>query len=307
MDARAQVTEVVAAARRPVRRRRVNLFPYLFISPFYVLFLFFGAFPIVFSLYISFHNWTGIHPGPFVGFINYGIILHDPSFFTALVNTFILGVGYIPIMLIMALGLAYMLNLPWVRGRYLVRTICFLPIVTSLVVAALVFSYIFDPQFGVLNALLTALGLPKVDWLGNPALEKPSLIMVELWRWVGYNMVIMLAGLQSIDPVLYEAARVDGANAWQLFSRITIPLMRPIIIFATILSTIGTFNLFDESYILFTSSGGVNQQGLTLGVFIYRTAFQYFKFGQASATAYLVAVFIFALAMIQLWYGRRSA
>jgi lactose/L-arabinose transport system permease protein len=165
-------------------------------------------------------------------------------------------------------------------------------------------------SFGLVNSALTVLGIAPINWLNDPAWMKAILILALLWRWTGNDMVIMLAGLQSIPGDLYEAARVDGATDVQSFWHITIPLMRPVILFDAIISTIGTFNLFAEPYVLFggaSGGGGMGQAALVTGTFLYQNSFRYFKFGYASAIAWVLAAIIFALSMLQLKLGSRDA
>lgn len=280
--------------------------PYVFISPFYIVFLAFGLLPIVFSLGVSLYDWRGVSPGGFVGLANYQVLLHDPAFFQALRNTLYIWVGSVPPMIFLALVFAVLLNSRRVRFRRFFRTIYFLPVVTSLVVVGLVFALLFSSSFGLVNRLLEPLGIPAINWLADPAWMKPALIVALLWRWTGNDMVIMLAGLQQIPDELYEAARIDGASEIQMFWRITIPLMRPVILFDAIISTIGTFNLFAEPYALYGPIQVMDQAAVVTGTFLYQNSFLYFKFGYAAAIAWVLAVIIFVLSMVQLKLGSRE-
>jgi len=281
--------------------------PYIFISPFYIIFLAFGLLPIVFSLAVSLYDWRGTTPGMFVGLQNYQVLLRDPAFYKSLWNTVYVWIGSVPPMILLALVFAALLNSRRVRFRSAFRTVYFLPVVTSLVITGLIFGQLFSMSFGLFNSALEALGLSPVNWLSDPTWMKAILVLALLWRWTGNDMVIMLAGLQSIPGDLYEAARVDGATDVQAFWHITIPLMRPVILFDAIISTIGTFNLFAEPYVLFGPGGGMNQAGLVTGTFLYQNSFRYFKFGYASAIAWALAAIIFALSMLQLKLGGREA
>jgi ABC-type sugar transport system permease subunit len=280
--------------------------PYVFISPFYILFIIFRAFPILFSAFISLTNWRGVGASQFVGLANYHALFADPAFFRSLTNVVIIGLGYQPLFLFLALLFATILNARSVRFRTFFRTIYFLPAVTSLVVVGLVFGMLFDFRFGMVNYLLGLVSLPPVEWLTEPIWMRTVIIIAAIWRWTGYEMIIMLAGLQSIPEDLYEAAKVDGAGIVQSFLYVTVPLMRPVILFCVVLSTIGTFNIFDEPYIIFTSTGGNREAGLVPGVFLFRAAFEYFKFGYASAFAYVLGAIIVVLSAIQLWVGREQ-
>ena len=291
---------------RPVDRWWRRAAPYAFISPFYLIFLAFGLLPIIFSLAVSLYDWRGIKPGNFVGAANYQLLLRDPAFAKALWNTVVIWAGSIPPMILLALVFAVLLNSQRVRFRGFFRTVYFLPVVTSLVITGLLFSFLFSPTFGLISSLLALLGVAPVNWLSDPAWMKPVLILALLWRWTGNDMVIMLAGLQSIPGDLYEAARVDGASGPQTFWHITVPLMRPVIIFDAIISTIGTFNLFAEPFVLFGEDGGIGQAGLVTGTLLYQNAFVYFKFGYGAALAWVIALIIFVLSMLQLKLGSRE-
>ena len=280
--------------------------PYVFISPFFVLFGIFGAFPILFAIWISFQDWKGVRAGEFVGLENYARLFTDANFHIALSNTIILGIFIIPLMVFFSLSFANLLNQP-IRGRVIYRTAYFLPVVTSLVVVGILFEFFFGSTYSPLANLFELFGLEFKGLLGNAIFIKPAILIMVLWRWVGYNMMIMLAGLQSIPYELYEAARIDGASGLQAFVHITVPLMRRVIAFAAILSTIGMFNLFDEAYMLVGPSGGVDRAGLLMGLIIYKQAFLNFKFGYASALAYANALFIIALSFLQIFASERGA
>ena len=280
--------------------------PYVFVSPFFILFAIFGAFPIVYSLYISFHDWQGLKPGEFIGLTNYKLMLADPQFHKAMINTVVIGLGYVPIMLLLALGFATILTRK-IRLRGVYRMGYFLPVITSLVVVGILFGFIFGSPYTPLAPLFAALGFQTTSMLSIPALIKPAIVLMILWRWTGYNMMIMLAGLQTIPEELYDAGKIDGASGVQAFRHITVPMMSRVIAFAAILSTIGTFNLFDEVYLLVGRGGGVQQAGLVTGLLIYRTAFQTYRFGYAAAIAYAVAIVIVILSLLQIFVSERTA
>jgi ABC-type sugar transport system permease subunit len=280
--------------------------PYVFISPFFIIFLAFGLLPILFSLVVSVFDWRGTTPGAYVGLANYRILLNDPSFYKALWNTVYVWIGSVPTMIFLALVFAVILNSRLVRFRGLFRTLYFLPVVTSLLIAGLIFSLLFSSSFGLVNRVLDPLGIGPINWLADPNWMKVTLILALLWRWIGNDVVLMLAGLQQIPTDLYEAAKVDGASEVQTLWHITVPLMRPVILFDVIISTIGAFNLFAEPFALFGPGGGIEQSGLVTGTLLYQYAFVYFKFGYGSALAWVLAMVIFALSMIQLRLGNRS-
>ncbi len=291
----------MAALSRHAPLRRRDWAPYAFIAPFYLVFLVFGVFPILFSLGVSMMDWRGIDPGAFVGLGNYVALFQDASFYRALWNTAVIWVGTVPPMILAAVVLAVLLNERTTRFRSLYRTVFFLPVVTSLVITGLVFSQLFSQSFGLINALLSRIGIAPVNWLAEPGTMKPILILAMLWRWTGNDMVIMLAGLQSLPTEIFEAARVDGASDTQIFFHITLPLLRPVILFDAIISTIGTFNLFAEPYALFGgATGGVGQAGLVTGTLLYQNAFVFARYGSSSALAWVLAAIVFVLSLLQL-------
>jgi ABC-type sugar transport system permease subunit len=288
------------------RIRWNKLAPYFFISPFFIIFFIFGLFPIIYSGYISLHEWTGLKAPIFIGLKNYSTLLNDADFQIALRNTAALFLLSVPTTVGGGLLLAVVLNNKLVRFRSVFRTIFYMPLVVSLVVASQVFNLMLGNPFGLLNEILARLGLARVNFLSEPNLTIPVLTLLVIWKYIGNDLVIMLAGLQTIPPELGEAAVVDGATSLQVFRHITLPLMRPIILFDLILSTIGTFNIFAEPYTLFGITGGINQSGLTAGLLLYRTSFQFFKFGYGSAMAYIIGIIIFVLSLIQLRVGTRE-
>jgi ABC-type sugar transport system permease subunit len=273
--------------------------PYLFILPFYIIFIVFSLFPILRAFFLSFTDWRGVRGGEWIGLRNYDVLLGDPSFWHAVQNTVLVWLLAVPVLTFGGLVLAAILNQKWIKGRYLIRLSIFSPVVVSLVVAGVVFLLILDPDFGPFGAIARAFGWASLNITTDQGAAVPAIAMVTIWRWLGWNMVIMLAGLQTIPTEIEEAAIVDGASPRQTFFYITVPMMRPVIVFATVLSTIGTFNLFDEPFVLFGRSGGPGEAGLMLGTYIYRSAFEFFQFGFSSASAYVVATIVFIASLIQ--------
>lgn len=305
-DPSVTVTKLGGGSRLNSWWRRAT--PYVFISPFYILFLLFGLIPILFSIGVSLTDWRGVRVTQFVGLANYIDLFQDPKFFKALVNTLYIWVGSVPPMVFLAVVFAVLINSKTTFFRDIFRTVYFLPIVTSLVVTGLIFSQIFSQSFGMVNNFLAMFGVKPVNWLAEPSLMKLILILALLWRWVGNDMVIMLAGLQSIPEEVNEAAYVDGANERQVFFHITLPLLRPVILFDFITSTIGTFNLFAEPYTLFGGAeGGVRQAALVTGTYLYQNSFVFSKFGYGAAMAWVLAVIIFVLSLIQFRVSDRAS
>jgi cellobiose transport system permease protein len=287
-------------AAEPTRRRGAlaRYWPqYLAVSPFYLLFLVFGLFPIGFSIYLSFQDWDGIAPMRFVGLAQYQYLLSDPRFWNAVGNTFLIWfMSTIP-MLFLALVLAFLLHQN-IRFKGFYRVAYFLPNVTSMVAMAIVFGSIFSDSFGIVNSALTALGLEQVPWLSSEWGIKVTISAMVIWRFTGYNAIIYLAGLQAIPTELYDAAKVDGANTWRIFSSITVPMLRPVILFTVITSTVGGLGLFTEPQVLLGDNGGVGEAGMTIVLYQYNQAFTQFDFGYGSAIAWALFVIASVFAII---------
>ncbi|MDD9267205.1 carbohydrate ABC transporter permease [Paenibacillus sp. GCM10023248] len=272
---------------------KAHLAPYVMISPFYILFIVFSLFPILFSLYLAFHSWDGLGPMEFVGFRNFrNLLTDDPEFWKSVGNTFIIWFLSTVPQLFAALVIAFLLNAAFMRFKDFYRAVYFLPNITSIVAVAIIFGSFFGSQFGLINGLLQAVGLPRIEWINDPFWVKVAISLMVIWRWSGYNAIIYLAGLQSIPNDLYEAATIDGASRTQQFISITLPLLRPIILFTVILSTIGGMQLFTEPLILVGNTGGATKEGLTLVLYLYNQAFGNQMFGYASAVAWMLFLII---------------
>ncbi|MCZ8514010.1 sugar ABC transporter permease [Paenibacillus filicis] len=276
-----------------MRGLKTHLAPYVMISPFYVLFLVFSLFPIVFSLYLAFHAWDGLGPMEFIGLRNFrNLLTDDPDFWKSVGNTFIIWFLSTVPQLFAALVIAFLLNAAFMRFKDFYRAVYFLPNITSIVAVAIIFGSFFGSQFGLINGLLQAAGLPRIEWINDPFWVKVAISLMVIWRWSGYNAIIYLAGLQGIPHDLYEAATIDGASRTQQFFSITLPLLRPIILFTVILSTIGGMQLFTEPLILVGNTGGSTKGGLTLVLYLYNQAFGNQMFGYASAIAWMLFLII---------------
>lgn len=274
--------------------------PYLFVAPALVLFAVFMAYPIVASLVLSFQTQeAGVYS--FAGLDNYARLLNDQLFYTALFNTFLFLGVQVPVMLFLALILAVALNSALVRLKGIFRVAFFMPAITILVAYSIIFFIMLNEDFGLVNYLIGLLGVENIPWLTSGFWAKVSIILAITWRWMGYNMVIYLAGLQGIPQDLYEAASIDGASRVQQFFYITIPQLRPIILFTVVLSTIGTLQLFDEPFIL--TDGGPSNATLTITMYLYQNGFQFFDFGYASAIAYVLVIIIAVLSYLQIRFG----
>jgi ABC-type sugar transport system permease subunit len=276
-----------------------------FISPFYISFAIFGLYPLVFSVVLSINEWNGRGDMEFVALENFLKIFQRPDkvFWQSVTNGIILFFMYVPIMIFLALVLAVILNSGRVRGFRFFRTLIFLPFITNMVAAGFAFRLLLESNSnGFFNIVLRMFGMSPYGWLESEWGARISLSLLIIWAWLGYNMVIMLAGLQTISRDLTEAALVDGAGPVQAFFRITVPLMRPVILFAVITSTIGSFGLFAEVTTL--TGGGPANATITPLIHIYGVAFDSFRFGYASALAYTFFAIIFILTLLQLRFNR---
>lgn len=275
--------------------------PYIFISPFYLTFLVFGLYSTIFSFYLSFTEWKGLGPITFIGLRNYSSLLKDKVFIQSLENGFLLFFMYVPLMTFLALVLAVILNSKRVRGFQFFRTIIFIPYIMNIVAAGFAFRLLLNQKYGIVNNFLTGIfNIAPIPWLESIWGGRVSLCLLIIWAWLGYNMVIMLAGLQTIPAELTEAAMIDGANPVQAFFYVTIPLMRPVILFSVVLSLMGSFNLFNEVYIL--TGGGPMNATITSFVDIFGQAFGNFRLGYASAMAYVYFIILFVLTLVQVRY-----
>ncbi|MGB3717566.1 MAG: sugar ABC transporter permease [Candidatus Promineifilaceae bacterium] len=284
------------------KRIREGRWGYAFISPFYILFAVFSLYPMLLSIYLSFTRWKGVGPMELAGLVNFRLVPIDKVFWQSMRNGIIIFFLYVPIMLLLALALAVILNSGKIRGFRFFRTIIFLPFVTNMVAAGFAFRILLEKENGLFNVLLEAIGLTAIPWLESVWWARISLSLLIIWAWLGYNMVIMLTGLQTIPEDLTEAALVDGATPVQAFFRITVPLMRPVILFALITSTIGSFGLFTEVQTL-TRGGPVNAT-ITPLIRIYNVAFGSFQYGYASALAYTFFALIFIVTIFQFRMNR---
>jgi len=280
-------------------QRRISAIGWMFISVTIVTFLIFILYPVINSFFLSFHSVKGIVQ-KFNGINNYKRMFQDVLFYKALGNTFIYLIIQVPIMLTLGMFLATLLNSKKLRFKTFFRTAIFLPCVTSLVAYSVLFKMIFAPN-GIINHLLTSLkiiGAP-IEWLSDPTLAKVVIILALLWRWTGYNMIFYLAALQNVPAETYEAAEIDGASSVQQFFHITIPQLKPIILFTTIMSTIGTLQIFDEPMNL--TRGGPGNATLSISQYIYNQSFVFApNFGYAATLSYVVVFIVAILAIIQI-------
>lgn len=279
-----------------------NRVAYAFLAPYLLIFATFWLWPIINSFLLSFQN-TRVNPWRFAPSMNWGRLVADPAFYNALQNTLIILIVQVPVMIALATVMAVLLNSPLLKARPLFRFAFFAPVVVGEVAYAAVFRLMFSADFGIINKLITSVGLSPVPWFDNSTAAMALIIIAVTWRWAGYNAIIILAGLQSIPGDVYEAARLDNVSRRQQFLYITLPLLKPIIMFCVVLSVIGTMQLFTEPFLI-TNRGGPGGATETLGIFLYRQGFTSLNFGYASAIAYTIAALAVAISLFNMWLGR---
>ncbi len=291
------------AARR-VRPSRLALAKYRFcyfgLLPVFAIYWVLRLEPIGRTFYLSFHDWHLIRPlRPWVGLTNYRELLNDPNFLTALYNTTLFAVAVVMLSVVVGLALSVLLagNLRFTAAY---QAIYFLPVITPMVPMAIAWKWIFDARIGILNYLLSWFGIGPIGWLTSPEVAIWSIIIMSVWKALGYNMVLLLVGLKNIPATLYEAAAIDGAFGWRMFRRITLPLLRPILLFVVVVSTINAYNVFTQVYVMTQGSQAAPGAQLRVLVFdIYQNGFQFFKMGYASAEAVVLTLISLALTLVQ--------
>jgi multiple sugar transport system permease protein len=277
---------------------------YLFILPGVLGLMLFTLLPVVFSLGISFSKWDLLSPPKYIGLENYrNLFTQDLIFSKVTTNTLFFCVTIVPLQLALSLLLALMLVLP-IRGMSILRVIYYMPVITTIVAAAMIFQWMFDRNYGVISAAIWGLGdvlhlaIQPPDWLNSSSGAKWAVVILTLWKNVGFSTVIYMAGLQAIPRQLYEAASIDGAGRWQTFHHITLPMVSPTTFFLTIILTIGAFQLFGEAYVM--TGGGPGYATMTVVQYIYQSAFSYFRMGKGAALSWVLFACIFALTIVQL-------
>ncbi|MBP1149828.1 MULTISPECIES: carbohydrate ABC transporter permease [Methylocaldum] len=280
-----------------------------FLAPALILIVVFFFLPVAASLLLSFTDFDIYALGDherlrFVALDNYLRLLGDPLFWTALKNTlyFVLVGG--PLSVAVSLGAALLVNHRLVRFKGLFRSLLFLPVVTTLVAIAVVWRYLYHPRYGFLNYLLGLLGLDTVDWLGDPDWAMPAIILMAIWKNFGFNMIIFIAGLQSIPVRLYEAAVIDGASTWRQFRHITLPMLAPTFVFVTVITMIGYFQLFAEPYVM--TQGGPANSTLSVALLMFQEGFRWWNLGYAAAVAFTLFLIILTGTVLQLRLRRRE-
>lgn len=301
-----------AAEKTPMSEKKKDMLSgYLYIAPFFIIFAIIGLYPAVFSIVLAFQKWNGLGAMEFVGFSNFVVVLQDPLFWKSLYNTVIIGLMGTAPQLVVGIILAYFLNMAVIRFTNFFRVTIFMPYITSMVAVALVFGVFFSSsETALANYVIGLFGVDPVSWKTSEWGAKIAISLMVFWRWVGYNTIIYLAGLQSIPKDLYEAATIDGAGKVQQFLHITIPLLKPFIVLTVFMSTVGALQLFAEPAVFLGSSAFNRDEAMTVVMYLYRDAFNLGSFGTASATAVLLLIIIVAAAAINTWltsgFGRKQ-
>ncbi len=276
---------------------------YLFLAPAISAIFIFFFLPVLAAFTISFTDfdiytlgdWSTLR---FVGLKNYIKLIDDPLFWQALQNTFYYVVAAAPLSIAISLGAALLLNSKLIKYKGIFRLSYFMPVVTTLVAVAIVWRFIYHPKFGILNYILSFAGINPIDWLGDPVWAMPSIILMSVWKNFGYNMIIFIAGLQNIPEELYEAADIEGANGWQKFKSITLPMLAPTTLFVTLITMIGFFQVFAEPYVM--TQGGPLNKTLTIVQYMYQEGFRWWNMGYSSSIAFVLFFIIFIGTLIQL-------
>lgn len=295
---------------RPGLRHRLDLHgsPYVYVAPFFLLFGAFGLFPLLYTAWVSLHDWTLLSDDhTFVGFANFGELLGDGYFWNATFNTLSIGLLSTVPQLLLALWLAHALNHP-LRAQTFFRITLLLPNVTSVVAVVVIFSQLFGRDFGLINWTLSLAGVAPIDWQAGTAGSHVAISVMVMWRWTGYNALIFLAAMQAVPRELYDAATVDGASSFTQLRRITVPMIRPTMIFVVIVSTIGAMQILAEPLLFggHNITGGADRQFQTLALFVYEHGFTRFDFGYASAVSWMMFLFVAVIATVNYLLLRRS-
>jgi ABC-type sugar transport system permease subunit len=284
--------------RKPGQIGRQTRAAYLFMLPSLFILLVFVVVPIVQAAWISLHDWQlGSDNNPFTGLSNFQKLAGDERFWNSLRNTVAYTAAVVPGQIILALVFALMVNAK-LRGRTVFRAVFFLPVLVSFAVEAIIWRFLLDPNIGLIAYFSSLVGIPSIEWLRSTTWAMPAVIIVSIWRWFGFNLVILLAGLQGISETYHEAARIDGANGWQNFWYVTLPLLRPSLLFAIVNAVISSLQAFDQVYVL--TRGGPLFSTETIVAYLYHQGFTLFDMGYASAAAMVLFFLILGLTLVQL-------
>lgn len=275
--------------------RSRNRWGIVFILPQLISLVCLGMIPIVIAFVLSFFDWNGFSSPVFTGFQNFKAVFTDPDTAIAIKNTLLYSVIYVPCSIVLSMGLAMLLNKAW--GKMFYRAVFFLPQIVTSVGIAVVWSWIYQPQFGILNMILKFFGIQGKEWLRDPSTAMGAVIVMSIWWGLGYNIVLFLAGLQNVPRTYVDAAKIDGANERQVFFNITVPLISPTTLLVTITTMINAFQVFDQMFLL--TSGGPAKKTYTMAIHIYQTAFKSYELGKASTAALILFFVVVTVSVIQ--------
>lgn len=297
-----------------IRKRKLYLFPYLCIAPFFLVFILFNAIPTIFTFFISFFDWNGFDLMKSIGFQNYIDLTNDSVFIKSVINTFKIMLITLPLEVGISIVIAVILDSVFTKTKQYFETIFFLPYITSPVAIGILFSLIFSYKYGLFNSALKWIGIVQddINWLGNAKYAIWVISIVYLWRAIGYTVVLFIAGLQTIPIELYESAKIDGARPTTTFFRITLPLLKPVTVFVVITSIIGDLQIFAEPLMLFSgdgkSVGGTDNSAMTMMTYLYQNAFTFGRSGYGAAISYVLffIILVFSLLMYRTMTGRED-
>ncbi|MGB9821777.1 MAG: carbohydrate ABC transporter permease [Pseudothermotoga sp.] len=284
--------------------KRIARTALIFILPVFIYNIAFRIYPIIYSLYLSFTKFSGLGTPKFVGMKNFQSLILDKEFWLSMLRTMQFSAEVLPANMLLSLLLALLINRK-MFGISLVRSICYLPVITPMVAASVIWTWIYDPNVGILNFVLNLFGVGSVNFLGNMSTALHSIVMMRVWRGVGWNMIVYLAGLQSIPKEVYEAASIDGANSLEKFVRVTLPLLRPVHMYVLLVGLVSTLQTFTEVYVM-TQGGPINSTTV-VGLLIYKTAFDYMDMGYASAMSFVVGTIIMLASILAMSRRREVA
>lgn len=280
----------------------MKIAPWCFIAPFFIVFLIFAVYPVIYSVILSFGTYKGGQVS-LSGLRNYSFLLSDKSFFQAILNTFKIGLIQVPVMIFLAIFLACLMNSRLIKGKGFFRMAIFIPVLIDAVSYSVIFSLLFNDK-GFINSMIARMGLIPQSWYTNAGLATMMIVIAQTWKWTGYNMIIILSGLQNIPGELYEAAAIDGAGRIQQFFRITIPLLRNMILMVLVTSVNGAVQMFTEPNII--THGGPTGSTTTVMFYLYNMGFKNFNFGIACAGSYVVVAIVVLLTIVQLQAGKEK-
>ncbi len=291
------MSEAVTHTKGTIKKRYQKIIlPYLLVSPYLIFTTVFVLFPVLFCFFLTFHKWNIISSMKFIGIDNYTRLFHDRLFWKAILNTLKFLMLHIPLQLVVSLSLAYLLNQK-IKGISFFRGSFFMPVIVSGVVVTILWQQLLGYDFGLINRMLQPLGIHKIGWLVNPDVAIYSIAVMATWKNVGLYVILFLTGLQTVPTQYYEAAKMEGASAWQQFYHITLPMINPTIFMVVILSTIGGFSLFIEPYVM--TGGGPLNTTLSAVLYIYKQAFEYYNMGYSSTLGFFYAMIIMLVVIIQ--------